>query len=87
MKLPANLPPTDDSVGAQAAASASVSTWSEPLVAVAPHNLRPALYYAAINGRPDELAAALKRGARLGWTDMGKVRVRVGLGLGLGLGF
>ena len=41
---------------------------------MAPHNLRPALYYAAINGRADELAAALKRGARLGWTDMGKGR-------------
>jgi hypothetical protein len=56
------------------AAFASASTWSEPLVAVAAQNLRPALYYAAINGRPDELAAALQRGARLAWTDMGKGR-------------
>ena len=41
---------------------------------MAAQNLRPALYYAAINGRPDELAAALQRGARLAWTDMGKGR-------------
>ena len=51
-----------------------LSAWSDPHIAIPPQNLRPALYYAAINGRPDELAAALMRGADLGWTDMGKGR-------------
>ena len=51
-----------------------LSAWSDPHIAVPSQNLRPALYYAAINGRPNELAAALTRGADLGWTDLGKGR-------------
>ena len=47
---------------------------SDAHLSVSASNLRPELYYAAINGDHRLLDAAIARGASLTWADLGKGR-------------